>query len=258
MRQKTILLGVIMNCVLLFSCQNNPMLMIDRNGDLIGQNNQTELESLMISVSTDDIIQLQLAEEAMVLYIGNEFCSGCQSLKPNLIQYLLEYQPVMYHFNNLNSSNLLTYDNLVSSFPQIFNNQIQTPSFYFIQRNQRLFHFQSATQEFLTYRTFEALMNYRLKIHQNIIRNPENIQQWIMVKAFESNSKTIENINWIYEQFSNDNKVLSWMNHAQWSERQSEALNLETSYLINTSIQPFQTHDLSQITTLELNDLLFT
>jgi hypothetical protein len=78
-----------------------------------------------------------------------------------------------------------------------------------------------------------------------------------MVKAFESNSKTIENINWIYEQFSNDNKVLSWMNHAQWSERQSEALNLETSYLINTSIQPFQAHDLSQITTLELNALLF-
>jgi hypothetical protein len=257
MDKKAILFSVLLNSILLFSCQNNPTLLIDRNGDLIGKNNQAELESLMISVNTDGIHRLLSAEESMVLYIGNEFCSSCQILKPNLKQYLLEYQPVLYHFNNLNSENLLTYDSLVTTYPEIFSRQIQTPSFYFIERNNRLFHFQPATQEFLTYRSFEAIMNYRVTINPNITKNSQNIQEWILVKAFENNPVSIENIDLIYDYFTNENELLSWIDHAKWAESETDELSFETSYLINVSIQPYQVYDLSQLTALELTDLLY-
>lgn len=252
----------LLSSLLLLSCQTNLTLTIDRNFELANKNQLSDIDDLLISVNTDDIHRLINAGESMVLYLGNEFCSSCQALKPNLKEYLLEYQPVMYHYNHLINDNILTYDTLVTAFPQIFSPQIQTPSFYFIERNQRLFHYQGPTSEFTTYRSFEAIMNFRLTINNHIFYRFNNPQGWILIKAFEDNPITIENIDWLYTyfakdtHFTNDNQSLSWFTHDNWEETQQYDLDPTVSYLINVNNEPYDIYNLTQLTLSELNLLI--
>jgi thiol-disulfide isomerase/thioredoxin len=256
MRKMTLLSPVILISVVLLGCQNNATLSVDQNHDLVNPTTEATLEDLLIEVDTERIATLLLAGESMVIYLGNPFCASCQALKPNLEQYLINYQPVMYHFNHLINDNISTYADLVVDFPQIFNPQIQTPSFYFIQRNQLLFHYQNPTQEFLEYRSFEAIMNYRMTVNKAIVKNKFIDQGWVLVKAFENSTQSIQNITALYNHFSNQTTTLSWMDHEAWNQWQDLSLNQEFSHLIKLNNDAMENYNLNVLSQEELMTLI--
>ncbi len=256
MRKFSFLSSLSFISLMLLGCQNKATLLVDQNHDLVNQTTEAKLENLLIEVDTALIKTLLLAGESMVIYVGNPFCASCQALKPNLEQYLINYQPVMYHFNHLINDNISTYADLVVDFPQIFSPQIQTPSFYFIQRNQLLFHYQNPTQEFLEYRAFEAIMNYRLTVNQTIVKNKFIDEGWVLVKAFENTNNSIQNITALYDHFSNQTITLSWMDHETWHHWKDLSLNQEYSHLIKLNNETIESYNLNVLSEEDLINLV--